>query len=210
MNVNRNVEVSVKNASLKQALTKLFQGTNVSFRISDKTIILSVKETAPIKTQQNKKQLVSGVIKDANGETVIGASVKEKGTKNGTITDLDGKFSMEVAPNAMLEISYIGYTTQTVRANGHKMNVTLQENSTLMDEVVVVGYGMQKKSDLTGAVVSITSDALDSRPSPNLIQSLEGAVPGLNVSTTGNNAEGSSSVTRIRGEKSGHLQKRVD
>ena len=202
VNVDQNVNVSSNKENLTHVLTRMFQGTNISFKITDKTILLNTKGNTQTKANQQKKQLVSGVIKDNNGETVIGASIKEKGTKNGTVTDLDGKFSLEVAPGAMLEISYIGYTTQTVRANGRKINVTLSENATVMDEVVVVGYGMQKKSDLTGAVVSITSDALDSRPSTNLIQSLEGAVPGLNVSTTGNNAEGSSSVTRIRGEKS--------
>lgn len=202
VNVYQNINVSSNKENLTHVLTRMFQGTNISFKITDKTILLSVKNNVQTKDNKQKKQLVSGIIKDNNGETIIGASIKEKGTKNGTVTDVDGKFSMEVAPGAMLEISYIGYTTQTVRANGRKINVTLSENATVMDEVVVVGYGMQKKSDLTGAVVSITSDALDSRPSTNLIQSLEGAVPGLNVSTTGNNAEGSSSVTRIRGEKS--------
>ena len=132
VDVEKKVNVSSKKENLDKVLARLFQGTNVSYKISGKTIFLSQKETAPTKTQQ-KKVLVSGVVKDDNGETVIGASVKEKGTKNGTVTDLDGQFSMEVTPNAMLEISYIGFTTQMVKASPRKMDVMLQENSTMMD-----------------------------------------------------------------------------
>lgn len=201
INVDKIISFSSKNEKLSSVLARIFKNTNISYKIAEKTILLSIKNNTHNPEKKVKNQVVSGVIKDDNGECVIGATIKEKGTKNGTVTDLDGNFTLEVNPGAMLEISYIGYTTQTVKAE-RKISVTLRENTLAMDEVVVVGYGMQKKSDLTGSVVSINSESIESRPSPNIIQSLEGAVPGLNISTTGNNAEGSSAVTRIRGEKS--------
>lgn len=145
---------------------------------------------------------VTGIVEDNNGDPVIGASVIVKGTANGVVTDLNGNFKIEV-PNekAILVINYVGCKTVEVTAkNGIK--VILEEDSNLLDEVVVVGYGVQRKSDLTGAVASVNSKELEKRPSPNIIQSLNGMVPGLNISLNGTNAEGSSSQTRIRGEKS--------
>ena len=206
IHVDKIINISTQNEKLSSVLARMFKDTNISYKISEKTILLSIKNNPTHQnnpSHQNKQntQIVSGTIKDDSGEGIIGATIKEKGTKNGTVTDIDGNFTLEVNTGAMLEISYIGYTSQTVKAT-RKVSVTLSENTMAMDEVVVVGYGMQKKSDLTGSVVSINSESLESRPSPNIIQSLEGAVPGLNISTTGNNAEGSSAVTRIRGEKS--------
>lgn len=145
---------------------------------------------------------VTGSVETTTGEPVIGASVVVKGTKTGASTDVDGKFSIDIPnSNATLTVSYVGCKTQEVAAkNGIK--ITLQENSELLDEVVVVGYGVQRKSDLTGAVSSVNTKELEMRPSPNIIQSLNGMVPGLNISLTGTNAEGSSSQTIIRGQKS--------
>ena len=110
---------------------------------------------APAQAMQQTAE-VSGVVKDASGMPVIGASVLEQGTTNGTITDLDGKFTLKVKSGATLEISFIGYKTQTLKATpGTTMQVTMQEDSETLDEVVVVGYGVQKKSDVTGSVTSV-------------------------------------------------------
>ncbi len=144
---------------------------------------------------------ISGTVVDATGEPVTGASIVVVGTLNGTVSDVDGNFSINVKSDDMLQISYIGYVTQTVKPeNG--MTVTLMEDNEMIDEVVVVGYGVQRKSDLTGAVAKVDGKTLEERPMANIVQALQGAVPGLNISVTGTNAEGSSSQTRIRGEKS--------
>ena len=144
---------------------------------------------------------ISGTVVDATGEPVTGASIVVVGTLNGTVSDIDGNFSINVKSDDMLQISYIGYVTQTLKpVNG--MTVTLMEDNEMIDEVVVVGYGVQRKSDLTGAVAKVDGKTLEERPMANIVQALQGAVPGLNISVTGTNAEGSSSQTRIRGEKS--------
>lgn len=149
-------------------------------------------------TQQAKA--VSGVIIDASGLPVIGANVLEKGTSNGTITDLDGKFTLNVKPGATLVISYIGYVSQEIKVgNQTTLNVTLKEDSEMLDEVVVVGYGTMKKSDLSGASVSMDEDAIKGSIITNLDQSLQGRAAGVAAVTT-SGAPGSSSSIRIRGQ----------
>lgn len=137
--------------------------------------------------QQQQKRAITGVVKDAAGQPVIGASVVEKGnTSNGSITDLDGKFSLKVAPNATLQVSYIGYTTQEV-AVGDKttVDVILAENNEMLDEVVVVGFGTQKKVNLTGSVAVADAKLIEQRPVNNAVTALQGVVPGLNITTSG-------------------------
>jgi TonB-linked SusC/RagA family outer membrane protein len=147
---------------------------------------------------------VSGIVKDEQGEAVIGANVVVKGATIGSITDMEGKFSLhKVQDGSVLEVSFIGYLTQSVKVNGSKpITIILKEDTKTLDEVVVVGYGVQRKSDMTGAVGSVNTKTLEERPQTNLVQSLQGVVPGLNISVTGSNAEGSSTVTRIRGNNS--------
>ena len=144
---------------------------------------------------------VTGNVVDATGEPITGASVVIVGTTNGTVTDIDGNFSVNATSADMLQISYIGYVTQTLKPIDG-MKVILDEDNALIDEVVVVGYGVQRKSDLTGSVAKVDGKTIEERPLPNIVQALQGAVPGLNISVTGTDAEGSNSRTRIRGEKS--------
>ena len=125
---------------------------------------------------QNKT--VTGRVVDQNGEGVISASVMEKGTANGTVTDLDGNYSISVRPGATLEFSSIGYATQEVVVGAQSViNVTLNEDTTFLDEVVVVGYGTMKKSDLAGASVSMKEDAIKGSIITNIDQSLQGRAP---------------------------------
>ena len=147
---------------------------------------------------------VSGNVKDELGEPVIGANVLVKGTSLGAISDINGDFILrDIRSGAILEISFIGYLTQEVQVHDPaKLQIVLKEDNQALDEVVVVGYGVQRKSDLTGSVSSINSETLENRPQVNLIQSLQGSVPGLNISVTGSNAEGASTTTRIRGNNS--------
>lgn len=149
-------------------------------------------------SQQAKK--VSGVIIDTTGLPVIGANVLEKGTTNGVITDLDGNFTLNVKPGATLVITYIGYQPQEIKVGNQTMfNITLKEDSEMLDEVVVVGYGTMKKSDLSGASVSMDEDAIKGSVITNLDQSLQGRAAGVAaVSTSG--APGSASSIRVRGQ----------
>lgn len=139
---------------------------------------------------------VSGVIVDETGEPIIGASILEKGTTNGTITDYDGNFTLDVAEGAMLDISYVGYAPQSVKADAG-MHIVLKEDTEVLEEVVVVGYGVQKKSDLTGSISQVSEKDLQKTPAPSLGSALEGRAAGLQV--TGSGAPGSNVSLNIRG-----------
>ncbi len=149
--------------------------------------------------QQNKR--ISGVVKDASGEPIIGASVVVKGTTNGTITDLDGKFVLDVPANAVLSVSYVGYTTQEVKASNN-MNVVLSEDTEMLEEVVVVGYGTQKRKNFTGSVstVKAADSPLSLMPSSNAMDLLRGTATGITVSQQ--QGAGQSPSLQVRGQKS--------
>lgn len=133
---------------------------------------------------QSGKFKVSGKVTDDKGDAVIGASVIQKGTTNGVTTDFDGKYTIEVSSStAVLSISYLGYLPQDVKVDGkHTVNITLKENAHALDEVVVVGFGTQKKINLTGSVAMVDAEVIESRPVQNVSQALQGVVPGLNFS----------------------------
>ena len=144
--------------------------------------------------------LVKGTILDESGETVIGASVMIKGTTQGTITDFDGKFSLKVQDNATLVVSYIGYATQEIPTQGKtNIEVRLVQDTEMLDEVVVVGYGVQKKVNLTGSVATVGAEKIANRPLTTLEQALAGAAPGVSV-TQGSGAPGAEGISiRVRG-----------
>lgn len=149
--------------------------------------------------QQNGE--CKGVVKDTNGESVIGASVVVKGTSAGSITDINGNFSIpNVDRGSTIEISFIGYQTVTVTWQGQPLNILLKEDSQALDEVVVVGYGVQKKVNLTGAVSSVKGDAIETRPVVDVTQSLQGMVPGLTVSNGSTGRPGATGTLSLRGQ----------
>ena len=154
---------------------------------------------AAVRSTQQAAQ-VRGTIVDAAGEPVIGASVLEKGTTNGTITNLDGNFTLSGTVGTELVISYIGYITQTVKITPN-MKITLHEDTQTLDEVVVVGYGTMKKSDLTGSVGSVSSEKLAARGSVSVEAALQGAVPGVDISQSNSRAGGGFKM-QIRGQAS--------
>ena len=124
---------------------------------------------------------IEGIVTDIHGETIIGATVVEKGNQaNGVVTDIDGKFLLKVPPRSILVVSYIGYNTQETRVNRriHTYNVVLKEDNQMLDEVVVVGYGTVKKSDLTGSVSTVGKRSFESQPVKNVSQILQGRTPG--------------------------------
>lgn len=144
-----------------------------------------------------------GVVKDATGEPIIGASVSVKGTKNATVTDLDGAFTLQgVTKGTTIVVSYIGFVNSEIKWDGRSLNVTLQEDTQGLEEVVVVGYGTQKKANLSGAVANVDGKVLENRPITNIGQGLQGVVPNLNVSMNSGGAPGASSSYNIRGNTS--------
>lgn len=150
---------------------------------------------------QSGKYKVSGVVKDATGEPIIGASVLEKGTTNGTITDLNGSFGLSVGANATVVISFIGYANQeyVINKNNMTLNVTLKEDTEMIDEVVVVGYGVQKKENLTGSVSSVNFKDVASMPVANTANMLQGRLPGVMLTGNGAQAGHDDPEIRVRG-----------
>lgn len=148
-----------------------------------------------------QKITVTGTVSETNGEPVIGATVMEKGTANGTATDIDGKYTISVDPKATLVVSYVGYDTQEIKVNGQTaIDITIKENDQLLDEVVVVGYGTMKKSDMTGAISSVSGKDLAKRATTNPAEALQGKIAGVNIQKSGGNAGAGVSV-KIRGVK---------
>lgn len=150
---------------------------------------------------------VTGTVTDTNGgDPIPGVNVLEKGTNNGAVTDFDGNYSIKVANNAILEFSYVGYATQSISVNGKKtIDVALEQQNEGLDEIVIVGYGTQKKGNLTGAISTIDADVLESRPVNNVMQALQGAAPGLTLSVGNTGGEpGAGMNISIRGV--GNLQ----
>ena len=139
---------------------------------------------------------ISGTVVDPTGETVIGATVMEKGTSNGTVTDFDGNFKLKVEAGKTLVISYIGFLTQEVAA-ADGMTVTLQDDALALEEVVVTGYTTQRKADLTGAVSVVSVNELAKQNENNPMKALQGRVPGMNIQADGNLA--GAATVRIRG-----------
>lgn len=163
-------------------------------------LIYGQSVAAQVNQSNSQKRIISGTVVDEYGEPIIGANVIEKGTTNGTVTDVDGAFSLEIYPDAFLLISYIGYTQKEVSAGDHSpVSVSLSENTKLLEEVVVVGYGTQKKVNLTGAISSINAAALEDRPITNATQALQG-VQGIYVNQAGGQPGNDQATIRIRGQ----------
>ena len=147
--------------------------------------------------------ICKGIVKDATGETVIGASVVVKGTTNGTITGIDGDFTLSGVPKgSTLVVSYVGYLTQEIKFNGQPINVVLKEDSQTLDEVVVVGYGVQKKANLTGSVASINAEALESRSVASVSAAMAGQMPGVTAIQTSGAPGAQTGTITIRGKNS--------
>lgn len=199
INVDRRVSVDVDAENIESVLQNLFKGTDVVYRIADKQIVLSRKDlaqnTAIDGIQQSK--VVTGTVVDPTGMPVIGANIMIKGTTNGTITDMDGNFSLEADKDAILVVSYIGFANQEIKVgNQSKLSIALKEDAEALDELVVVGYGTVKKANLGGAVSTTDSKTFASRPIQNAASALQGEVPGLTITRTGG-APGSDMTMKV-------------
>ena len=188
LDLNRRISITISNSSIFNVLKQIFATTNIQYSILDKSIILTTK--TPV--QSDNKNRINGKVVDAKGEPIIGASIKEKNTSNGTITDLNGCFSFLVSSdNAVIKISYVGYQSQELKTVlGKPLNIILIEDAQALQEVVVVGFGVQKKINLTGAVSQVKmDDVLGNRQVVNAMAALQGAMPGLQI-TANNDAPG--------------------
>mgnify|MGYP005923129451 CR=1 FL=1 len=197
VNLKRVVSVSVDKSNIFKVLDKIFEGTDVKYSVLDKKIILSTEMTS--KQQQAVK--ISGKVVDVNGEPVIGASIVEKGTTNGTVTNLQGDFSLSVSSDkAVIEISYIGYQPQELKViAGKPLNVTMKEDAQALEEVVVVGYGSQKKVNVIGSIAAVDSKKLESRTAPSVSNMLTGQLSGVTITQSSGNPGQDQGTIRVRG-----------
>ena len=198
VNVNRKVSIKVENKTINQILDRLFSKSGIDYKIENRHIVLYKQATPEVEAVKQQKS-INGIVADEQGEPIIGASVLEKGTTNGTITDLDGRFTLSIGKGTELIVSYVGYTTKTVKiGNQSTIKIVLIEDTKTLDEVVVIGYGTQKKSDVSGSVTSVSGDKLSKIPTANAEMALQGMAPGLSVNF-GSGAAGSSATLQVRG-----------
>ena len=198
VNTNKVTSVNAKNETVAKVLDKMLDGTGIRYELAGEHIILTT-ETTPTTSVAQQTNTITGQVVDTNGESIIGANVRIKGTTIGTITDLDGKFTLDADSKAIIEISYIGYLTQDIALNGKKtLRCVLKEDTKTLDEVVVVGYGVQKKADLTGSVANIGADKLTTQSNTNIGQALQGKIAGVDIVSQGG-APGSGVRIMVRG-----------
>lgn len=197
VDTHKNITVESDNQPLGHVISQIVAGQGLAYTIEGKTIILR-KATAGLVQQQNNKR-ITGIVKDANGEPVIGANIVVKGTTNGTITDMDGNFVLDVPADAVLHVSYIGYSDKEIPVgNQTVLTVSLTEDSRALDEVVVIGYGTARKIDLTGSTSSLGGDKLRVKSSPQLSTQMQGQMAGVQITRTSGDPSAGSSI-RVRG-----------
>ena len=196
VNVNKKVSLKAKNQPVSKVLEELLADSGITYSVEGNHIVLG-KQTMAAAPQQSST--IRGKVIDTNGDPVIGANIVEKGTTNGTTTDVEGNFSINAKSGSTLVITFIGYVREEVKANaGRRMEIILQEDSETLEEVVVVGYGTMKKADLTGSVATVGSEVIEDRPLTNLGAGLQGAIANLNI-TSSSGAPGTGSSFNIRG-----------
>ncbi len=203
VDLDKRISVNVSNKSVDEIIKEVFSANSFSYVIKGRQVIVKNKiigrKPSPVTSQD--EIVIRGTVTDNTGMPLVGVNVVVKGTTIGTVSNIDGNFELPAAPiGSIIQFSYIGYKSKEVKAQ-EKISVILSEDNELLDEVVVVGYGVQKKVNMTGAVSSVKVDALDSRPITNATNALAGLAAGLSVSNTGGNVPGMESPTiRIRGQ----------
>lgn len=196
VNLNNTVTIQANNETVAEVLNQMFTGTDIVYAMQGNNILLMHRNDKDL--QQDR--ILRGTIIDTDGTPIIGANVVIKGSSNGTISDFDGHFSLEVKEGDVLVVSYIGYTDYEVRVgNQNNLSITLKEDSKALDEVVVVGYGTQTKVNLTGAVSTISKDDLVNRPVTNVSSALQGLTPGVTITSGTGQPGNDASTIRVRG-----------
>lgn len=198
VDINKITSVKVKNEAVAQVLDRILSGTGINYELEGTHIILTTEAIKDLHAQQQAKT-VTGTVTDVSGEPIIGANIRIKGTTTGTITNIDGNFSIKAEPQSVIEVSYIGYLTQeTVINNQKSIRFLLKEDTKTLDEVVVIGYGVQKKADLTGSVANINTEKLNTQSNANIGQALQGKIAGVDIVSQGG-APGSGTRIMVRG-----------
>ncbi|MCW0481823.1 TonB-dependent receptor [Gaoshiqia sediminis] len=202
MDENRKVDIDLENATITEVLDEILKGQHLTYSLYDRQVIIRADDQARQSTQSVQPQTASGKVTSTSGEPIPGVTVVVLGTNTGTITDLDGSFTLSnVTPGSVLVFSFVGMVSQEVSFEGQAfLNVKLAEETIGIEEVVAIGYGTMRKSDLTGAITQVKSDELAAASVSNPIQALQGRASGVAVLT--NNAPGSSPTLRVRGSGS--------
>ncbi len=202
IDLNQLISIEAINKPVKDILDQVFAKTDISYSFSEDYISLRRRAfSLPSVNQPNlQRKLIKGTVIDERGEPVIGANIIEKGTTNGVITDVNGNFSLSVTDNAVLLITYIGYIKQEIDTrNQTNIHISLKEDFHSIEEVVVVGYGTQKKINLTGSVQNITSTQLSKRNASNTSTALQGLIPGLTAVQSSGQPGADNASIKIRG-----------
>ncbi len=200
---NKKISVEYQNEAVDVILSKILEGTGLTYRVIDKDIVITFGNVSEVKNEVQQQKSVSGKVTDTSKEPLPGVTVIVKGTTNGTITDVDGKYTLtKVAENAVLQFSFVGMKTQEIAVgNNSVINASMSEESIGIDEVVAVGYGTVKKSDLTGSVTSVKREDLNKGAVTSVDQALQGRIAGVQISQTSSEPGGGLSM-RIRGASS--------
>lgn len=198
VNVNQKVSVKVKSKPVASVLDDLFKNIEIRYAMEGTHIVLT-KNADNMNAVQQQTKKITGTVVDVNGTPVIGANVLVKGTVNGTITDLDGHFTIDADPTSILNVSYIGYLTKEIAVGDQQsIRIILLEDTKTLDEVVVIGYGTQKKADLTGSVANISTDNLNTQSNATIGQALQGKIAGVDIVSQGGTPGGSTRIM-VRG-----------
>lgn len=203
IDVTKKVSLTVHETPIKDVLSMLFNNSPVTYNMVKNQIVLKKGALEEVKNNKQQITIVKGTITDTNGEPLPGASVIEKGTASGTVSDFDGNFSLKLTTsNPILTVSFIGYKTKEVTVDGKTtLNIQLEEDAASLDEVVLIGYGSAKKSDLTGAVAQVTAKAFEDQPMTRIEDALQGRAAGVTVAKT-SGSPGAGVKIRIRGANS--------
>ncbi|MDR1682409.1 MAG: TonB-dependent receptor [Candidatus Symbiothrix sp.] len=203
LDVKRKVSINVANQSIETILEQLFAGTDNTWAISDRQIVISKKESKTPKLSVTQERRVSGQVLDDKGDPMIGATVQIAGTNRGVVTDIDGHYSLTVPDgNVRLQFIYLGYAKQEEAVGNRQIvNIRMKEEADELDELVVVGYGTMRKRDLTGSVASVKGDLLNTTSNVNVQTALQGRLPGVYVKQS-SGMPGSTMQIRIRGTNS--------
>lgn len=195
-----NVTLSSQSEELKEVLTRELAQRGLFYRVSENLIIILPASQKDIPS--NKKSLIKGVVKDANGDPIIGANITVEGQSIGTITDMDGQFTLEASADAVLHVSYIGYMSQNIHAKeGQDLNIIMKDDTRALDEVVVLAYGTQTKRNVTGSLETVDFDKLGDIPGAQFAQKLQGQISGVQINQ-GTGTPGQGMNIRIRGAAS--------
>lgn len=207
LNLNKRVSLDLDNENLVEALVEILKGTGIEFKVIDNQVVLFKSEDFNTTSQQQQKRTITGTVTDSNDEPLPGVSIVIKGTTEGTVTDIDGLYTLpNVEDGAVLEFSFIGLESQEVKVNGKStIDITMIEETTGLDQVVVVGYGTTKKASVTGSISSVKTEELTKVPSSNVTSNLAGRLPGLIVDQSNGRPGADAAELSVRGFESALL-----